>query len=81
MNDKAKQTKNDLKCVCRRSYMLRLWRTDGPGGFNWQASLDIPETGERTGFANLEELFAYLMDVTTTKDLENTLRTRGNNHP
>jgi hypothetical protein len=39
---------------------------DEPGGSKWQASLEIPETGERLGFASLEELFAYLMDLTTT---------------
>ncbi len=66
MNEKAKQFKKDLKCSRRRSYLLRLWRADEPGGFNWQASLEIPETGERIGFASLEELFAYLMDLTTT---------------
>ena len=66
MNDKAKHSKNDRKCPRRRSYLLRLWRTDELGGLNWQASLEIPETGERIGFASLEELFAYLMDLTTT---------------
>jgi len=69
MNDKAKQSRKDLKCSPRHSYLLRLWRTNGPGGFNWQASLGIPEAGERIGFASLEELFAYLMDLTTTQEL------------
>lgn len=66
MNEKTNQAKKDLKCPCRRSYLLRLWCTDRLGGLNWQASLENPENGERIGFANLEELFAYLMDMATT---------------
>jgi hypothetical protein len=44
-----------------RSYLLRLWceETLDP---RWQASLEDPHTGERIGFANLEQLFAFLMD-------------------
>jgi hypothetical protein len=38
--------------------LLRLWR-DGPGG-PWRASLQDAESGERIGFADLEQLFAYL---------------------
>ena len=65
MKNHAKQSKKDLKRI-RRSYLLRLWRTDEPENNNWQASLEIPESGERIGFASLEELFAYLMDLTMT---------------
>jgi len=63
------QSKKDLKCPRRFSYLLRLWRTDELRGFHWQASLETPETGERIGFASLEELFAYLLDRTTTHSL------------
>lgn len=52
-----------LKPPRRLSYLLRLWRTDEPGNSSWQASLENPETGKRIGFANLEQLFAYLMDL------------------
>ncbi len=69
MNEKAQQSQQDLKSSCRRSYLLRLWRNDCPAVTNWQASLEIPETGERIGFASLEELFAYLMDLTTMYEL------------
>jgi hypothetical protein len=55
---------NDLKNTHHHSYLLRLWRTEGLGDFGWRASLEIPETGQRIGFANLEQLFAYLMDLT-----------------
>ena len=54
---------NDLKKPHHLSYLLRLWRTEGLRDFEWRASLEIPETGQRIGFANLEQLFAYLMDL------------------
>ena len=58
MSEKKKQSQKDLKWARRRSYLLRLWRTDELRGFHWQASLEAPETGERIGFASLEDLFA-----------------------
>ncbi|HEX9387280.1 MAG TPA: hypothetical protein VF918_13235 [Anaerolineales bacterium] len=66
MNDKAKEPRKDLKSLHRITYLLRLWRTDEPGNFNWRASLEVPESGKRVGFANLEQLFAYLMDLIET---------------
>ncbi len=69
MNEKTKQSQKDLKCSRRCSYLLRLWRNDGAGGTDWRASLEIPKTGERIGFASLEELFAYLMDQTANHSL------------
>ena len=63
MNQKTQQPMKDLISPHRLSYLLRLWRTDGAGSFCWQASLENPETGERIGFASLEQLFAYLMDL------------------
>lgn len=52
-----------LHPVYNRSYILRLWRGDRHSVADWRASLEIPETGERIGFANLEQLFTYLMDL------------------
>lgn len=43
------------------SYLLRLWRSE-TSDLGWRASLEDPRTGERVGFATLEQLFAYLMD-------------------
>jgi hypothetical protein len=63
MNDKAKQPKKDLKFPHRHSYLLRLWQTEGLQKLGWRASLEVPETGHRIGFASLEQLFAYLMDL------------------
>jgi hypothetical protein len=42
------------------SYLLRVWRSNGRGKKAWQASLQDPHTGERLGFASLDDLFAYL---------------------
>jgi len=42
------------------AYLLRLWREQGGESTRWRASLQDPHSGERAGFANLEELFGYL---------------------
>jgi hypothetical protein len=42
------------------AYLLRLWREKGGGAIRWRASLQDPHSGERVGFANLEELFGFL---------------------
>jgi hypothetical protein len=47
----------------RRSYLLRLWCAGEPQAGNWQASLEDPFTGERVGFSSLEQLFAYLIEL------------------
>jgi hypothetical protein len=62
INDRTKQPMNDSKKTQRLSYLLRLWRTEGLGDFEWRASLEIPGTGQRLG--NLEQLFVFLMDLT-----------------
>jgi hypothetical protein len=42
------------------AYLLRLWRETSGGSSRWRASLQDPHSGERIGFASLEELFGYL---------------------
>jgi len=46
------------------SYLLRLWPTDAAGRQAWRASLENAQTGERLGFATLEQLFVFLMQQT-----------------
>jgi hypothetical protein len=41
-------------------YLLRLWRARCQDRWQWRAYIESPNTGERHGFASLEELFAYL---------------------
>jgi hypothetical protein len=43
------------------SYLVRFWRTDTRDPC-WRASLEDPRTGARTGFASLEQLFAFLLE-------------------
>jgi len=46
-----------------RSYILRLWYADEPQAADWHASLEDPSTQERFGFSSLEQLFAFLMEL------------------
>jgi hypothetical protein len=41
------------------SFLLRLWRESGEEAV-WRASLEDSHTGERMGFASLEDLVAFL---------------------
>lgn len=43
------------------AYLLRLWRMRGEGAAGWRASLVSPGSGERHGFASLDDLFAFLL--------------------
>ncbi len=56
--------KSESKVTARRSFLLRLWCADTHGEPSWQAALEDPHTGERVGFADLEHLFVYLMELT-----------------
>ena len=42
------------------SYLLRLWGAGKGTESTWRASLESPMTGERHGFASLNDLFAFL---------------------
>jgi hypothetical protein len=46
------------------AYLLRLWREKGGGRTRWRASLEDPHTGEKLGFAHLDELVAFLRERT-----------------
>ena len=58
-------SEHESRQVIYVSYLLRLWQSDGSGASGWRASLEDPRTGERVGFANLEQLFAFLMQGTS----------------
>ncbi len=49
------------------SYLLRMWRS-GQDEVTWQASLESPLTGERRGFASLEDLWAFLQAQADIRD-------------
>ena len=59
MNNNTKHLIKDPQTPNRIAYLLHLWHSTG----QWQASLENLETGKRLGFANLEQLFSYLMDL------------------
>ncbi len=53
------------------SYLLRLWPTRDGAQQIWRGSLENPLSGERQGFASLDELLDYLrreMDAQTNDD-------------
>lgn len=46
------------------SFLLRLWLADDDGEPARRVSIESPLTGERKGFANLDELCNYLQQLT-----------------
>ena len=48
------------------SYLLRLWTAEEEGEYVWRASLEVPYSGERYGFASLDSLIAFLKQQTQT---------------
>jgi hypothetical protein len=47
------------------SYLLRLWREKSGQTTWWRASLQDPLSGQRVGFAQLDELVAFLREQTS----------------
>jgi hypothetical protein len=45
-----------------QSYLLRLWREKGRASIQWRASLQDPHSGDRVGFAHLDELVGFLRE-------------------
>ncbi len=54
------------------SYLLRIWETANGETRLWRAQLEQPGTGERRGFASLQDLFRFL---------ESQTRLSANPHP
>jgi hypothetical protein len=46
------------------AYLLRVWQVQGKEGSSWRASVEEVHTGERRGFASLEELFDFVREQT-----------------
>jgi hypothetical protein len=47
-----------------QAYLLRLWRAQSRGKWQWRVTIESPGTGERHGFGTLAELFTFLNDQT-----------------
>jgi hypothetical protein len=50
------------------SYLLRLWQVSSNGEQAWRILLENVQTGEKRGFASLEELLAYLRRLSAKND-------------
>ncbi len=75
MNDHLNSSLNTSEYPRRYGYILHLWNSPG----YWRASLEDLETGKRSGFENLEQLFTYLMDLAEGKlEEQNTEKGRVN---
>ena len=46
------------------AYLLRLWQVRNKGETPWRASLESPHSGERLGFASLDDLVSFLRKET-----------------
>ena len=44
------------------AYLLRLWQVRCEEGLAWRASLESARSGERLGFASLDQLFGFLQE-------------------
>ncbi len=63
MRKRTRPTRESHQPIHSRSYILRLWCADEPQMDGWHASLEDPSTKERFGFSSLEQLFAFLMEL------------------
>jgi hypothetical protein len=46
------------------AYLLRLWQVRNKEHIGWRASVEDAHTGEKVGFAHLDELVAFLRERT-----------------
>ncbi|MFN2186478.1 MAG: hypothetical protein ACK2UU_21050 [Anaerolineae bacterium] len=46
------------------AYLLRLWQVRDKGQIGWRASVENAQTGEKVGFAHLDEFVAFLRERT-----------------
>jgi hypothetical protein len=63
MKKQPRRTHESQQPIHSRSYILRLWCAGEPQAGDWHASLEDPFTEERFGFSSLEQLFAFLMEL------------------
>ncbi len=55
------------------AYMLRIWSLRNSGKTLWRASVENAQTGERRGFASLDDLFEYLQSQAAAMSEPKTL--------
>jgi hypothetical protein len=57
MTQERMETEESLHYV---AYLLRMWGEKSGRTTEWRASLQDPHSGDRVGFADLDELFGFL---------------------
>jgi hypothetical protein len=68
MNDQTRPDTSKIDKPQHLSFLLRMWCADKTGCSNWRASLEMPETGKCIGFASLEQLFIFLIDISENRN-------------
>jgi hypothetical protein len=63
------------------AFLLRLWQVRSEAGSTWRVSLESARSGERLGFASLEELFAFLQRRTAEEEAMGKERLDYDKHP
>lgn len=63
MKKQPGRSQKNQQPIHSRSYILRLWCTGEPQIAEWYASLEDTSTKERFGFSSLEQLFAFIMEL------------------
>ncbi|MBN1640921.1 MAG: hypothetical protein JXA09_06775 [Anaerolineae bacterium] len=64
------------------AYVLRLWRVSDGERAIWRASLQDVRSGERVGFAGLDEAMAYLQQqIGAPSEVEHSGREPGSSAP
>ena len=62
------------------AYLLRLWRAGLGESAVWRASLQDPLTGQRMGFASLDDVVAFLKQKMGEEESRPVKWTEGNAH-
>lgn len=68
MNNQTGKNTNKQERPRRITFMLRMWCEDQTGRSSWRVSLELPGDEKRIGFASLEEMFIYLIDLTESRN-------------
>ena len=55
--------------VAHFSYLLRLWQVPTDGEHAWRILLESVQTGEKCGFASLQELVDFLGQLTAEDEV------------
>ena len=63
MKSQSGQAQQDHEPTHSRAFILRIWCVGEPQAGEWHASLEDAFSKERFGFSGLEQMFAFLMEL------------------